>query len=81
MNLSKLYVKRLFGLYDYSIDFSRKDVNVLDANGESISHKVVNNVPLKRNRITMLSGSLYTTSGTGSFTVTTDWLEGNNVPF
>ena len=27
MNLSKLYVKRLFGLYDYSIDFSRKDVN------------------------------------------------------
>ena len=56
-------------------------IDVLDENGVSISHKVVNNVPLQRNRMTILSGSLYTTGGNGSFQVETSWLTDNEVTF
>lgn len=56
-------------------------IDVLDEDGESISHKVVNNVPLQRNRITTLTGSLYNASSSSSFEVETDWLEEYNVNF
>ena len=49
-------------------------IDVLDSDGNSISHKVVNNVPLKRNRITKLTGSLYSASAGSDFEVDTDWL-------
>lgn len=45
-------------------------LDVLDAEGTSISHKVINNVPFKRNRRTRLIGSLYTaTSSSATFTI------------
>ena len=56
-------------------------LNVLDADGNSISQKVVPNVPLRRNRITTLTGSLYSTDATSDFQIETDWLEGNTVGF
>ena len=56
-------------------------IDVLDAEGNSISHKVVNNVPFKRNRCTKLTGSLYS-AGTGSnFQLNTDWLDDYNMTF
>ena len=56
-------------------------IDVLDADGESISHKVVNNVPLQRNRITTLTGSLYNASSSSSFEIDTDWLPETEVTF
>ena len=56
-------------------------IDVLDADGESISHKVVNNVPLQRNRLTTLTGSLYNANSSSSFEVETDWLEEYNITF
>lgn len=56
-------------------------LDVLNANGESISHKVVNNVPLKRNRATILTGSLYNASAGSDFTVNTEWLTSYNMNF
>jgi hypothetical protein len=49
-------------------------IDVLNANGDIISHKVVNNVPFKRNRKTVLTGSLYNASSTSTFSVETTWL-------
>lgn len=56
-------------------------IDVLDANGNSISHKVVNNVPFQRNRMTVLTGSLYSSGSNGSFQVETDWLDDYNTTF
>ena len=56
-------------------------IDVLDADGNSISQKVVNNVPFKRNRCTKLTGSFYTTGGDGSFSVNTAWLDDYNMNF
>lgn len=53
-------------------------LDVLDADGNSISHKVVNNVPFQRNRCTKLTGSLYNAGTTGSFSINTEWLDGDN---
>ena len=63
-----------------------QDINVtietLDADGNPLFSKTVENVPLKRNRITTLSGTMYTNPSVGgAFQVNTDWLTGNNVPF
>ena len=50
-------------------------IDVLDSDGNSVSHRVVSDVPFKRNRITQLSGSLYTNDGvSSSFQLSTDWL-------
>ena len=55
---------------------------MLDADGNSISHKVVNNVPFKRNRCTKLTGSLYTAGNVdGSFSVNTTWLNDYDMNF
>lgn len=56
-------------------------IDVLDADGNSISHKVVNDVPFKRNRMTVLTGSLYSAGSNGSFQVETDWLTDAEVNF
>lgn len=56
-------------------------IDVLDADGNSISHKVVSNVPFKRNRMTVLTGSVYSADASGDFTVETDWLDDYNMDF
>lgn len=56
-------------------------IDVLDANGNSISHKEVSDVPFQRNRMTVLTGSLYSSGGNGSFQVETDWLDDYNTTF
>lgn len=57
-------------------------IDVLDADGASISHKEVTNVPFKRNRITKLTGSLYSAGSSSSFLLDTDWdTTENNVSF
>ncbi len=56
-------------------------IDVLDSEGNSISHKEVTNVLFKRNSATKLTGSLYTASGTASFKFEKEWLEDINVPF
>lgn len=56
-------------------------IDVLDAGGNSISHKVVSNVPFKRNRMTVLTGSVYSADASGDFTVETDWLDDYNMDF
>ncbi len=56
-------------------------IDVLDGDGESISHKVVNNVPLQRNRLTTLTGSLYSAGAGTDFTINTSWLPETEVPF
>ena len=56
-------------------------IDVLDVDGNSISHKEVNDVPFKRNRMTVLTGSLYSAGSTGSFQVETEWLPDAEVTF
>lgn len=56
-------------------------IDVLDAAGNSISQRVVPDVPLKRNRITTLRGSLYTSGTTAAFQLETSWLPGHEQNF
>ena len=57
-------------------------IDVLDEDDNSLSHKVVNNVPLRRNQRTMLKGSLYTSApGSASFSVETSWLSEYKIDF
>ena len=56
-------------------------IDVLDENNVSLSHREVSNVPLKRNRMTILTGSLFSASGSGSFQVNSDWLDDYNMNF
>lgn len=56
-------------------------LDVLDANGESISHQVVENVPFQRNHVTKLTGSLYTAGAGSNFLIETGWDTQFNVNF
>lgn len=56
-------------------------IEVLDAQGETVSQRTVSNVPLKRNRMTTLRGALYTSGATAAFQLETDWLPGTEIPF
>ena len=56
-------------------------LDVLNADENTISHKVVNNVPFKRNRVTILKGSLYNADGSGSFQVNTDFIDTVTITF
>ena len=57
-------------------------IETLDASGNTLFSKTVNNVPLKRNRVTTLTGAMFTNTGiAGAFQVNTDWLTENNVNF
>lgn len=49
-------------------------IDVLDADDNILTHKVVNDVPLQRNRVTRLSGRLFSSASSSSFQVETSWL-------
>ena len=55
--------------------------DVLDSDGNTLTHKVINDVPFKRNRITKLTGSIFSAGGDGSFQVETDWLTDHVINF
>lgn len=50
-------------------------IDVLDALEASVSHKVIENVPLQRNRQTKMVGSIYSASSSTDFEINTDWIE------
>lgn len=55
-------------------------LDVLNSEGNSISHKEVSNVPFQRNHVTKLTGSLYTAgSVTGGFEISTAWESDTNI--
>lgn len=57
-------------------------IEALDAGDNVLATKVVNNVPFKRNRITKLSGAVFTADPSGAaFTLETSWLEDETVNF
>lgn len=57
-------------------------LEVLDSEGATISHKVINNVPFKRNRKTKLTGSLYTANAaSASFTIEDEPLDDYEMSF
>ena len=58
-------------------------VDVLGSNEEVLFHKVMRNVPFKRNRTTKLTGNLYTATAPGSttFQVNEGWLTDTVIPF
>ena len=58
-------------------------IEVLDTNEDVMFTKYVANVPLKRNRQTILSGPLFTSTAitSSAFQVETDWLPNNTVNF
>lgn len=56
-------------------------IDVLDALEASISHKVVENVPFKRNRLIQLEGPVFSASSTTDFEINTTWLDTIVVPF
>lgn len=53
-------------------------IDVFDGDGNSVSHKVVSNVPFQRNKVTQLHGVLYSAGVSGSFTINTYWLGDTN---
>ena len=66
------------GEHAYETFTHTQSVNITDTDAVDISatlfSKTVQNVPFKRNRITKLSGAMYTNSSTGgSFQLSTDW--------
>lgn len=53
-------------------------LDALDSEGNSVSHKVVSNVPFQRNKVTQLRGALYSAGVSGSITVNTSWIGDTN---
>lgn len=49
-------------------------IEALNSDGETVFQKEVENVPMKRNRITVLTGQMYTAGSSSSFTVNTDYM-------
>lgn len=57
-------------------------IETLNADGAVLFSKTVNNVSFKRNRVTKLTGAMYTNQGvSGAFQVETGWLTENDVEF
>ena len=57
-------------------------IETLDVDGAVLFSKTVTNVPFKRNRITKLTGAMYTNEAlSGTFKVETAWLDEHNVSF
>ena len=57
-------------------------IETLDADGAVLFSKTVNNVPFKRNRVTKLTGAMYTNEAlSGTFKVETAWLDDYNANF
>ena len=64
---------------DQDIDVT---LETLDADGNTLFSKTITGVPFQRNRVTILTGAMYTNSGIGgSFQLNTDWLAGRNLSF
>ena len=57
-------------------------IETLDADGAVLFSKTVNNVPFQRNRVTKLTGAMYTNEAlSGTFKVETAWLDDYNANF
>ena len=57
-------------------------IETLDAYGNTLLSKTVNNVPFQRNRVTKLTGAMYTNEAlSGTFQVETAWLDEYNANF
>ena len=57
-------------------------IDVLDTDGAVLFSKTVENVPFKRNRVTKLTGAMYTNDAvSGAFQLETAWLDDENVAF
>lgn len=57
-------------------------LETLDADDNVLFTKTVNNIPLKRNRTTILSGKLFSASATASsITINDGWLKNSNMDF
>lgn len=57
-------------------------IETLDADGNTLLSKTVTNVPFKRNRVTKLTGAMYTNEAlSGTFQVETAWLDEYNASF
>ena len=57
-------------------------IETLDTDGTVLFTKTVSDVPLRRNRVTTLTGAMYSpAAATTAFTLNTDWLPGNSVNF
>lgn len=57
---------------------NQSTVETLRTNGTVYSTRTVENVPLQRNAITLLSGPLYTNASGANFTVSTSWIGDTN---
>lgn len=68
------------GTDDQTMDIT---LEALDAENNVLCTKIVENVPLKRNRQTTLQGHVFTpsTASQAAFTLETGWIEGNSVDF
>jgi hypothetical protein len=57
-------------------------IETLDGEGNTLFSKTVNNVPFKRNRVTILTGAMYTNeAASGAFQLETAWLSNYNGNF
>ena len=56
-------------------------IETLDEDDNVLFSKTVENVPLMRNRWTVLTGAMYQTTASGTFSVNTDWLTDKNMNF
>ena len=57
-------------------------IETLDSDGNTLFSKTIEDVPFKRNRITKLTGAMYTNEAlSGSFKVETAWLTDHNANF
>ena len=72
-----------FGFLFLASDEQTMDVTIetLGESGNVIVSKTVKDVPFKRNRVTILTGALYSKSGVASFQVSTNWLKDMEVNF
>jgi len=56
-------------------------IDVLNSGGTAIFTKQVTNVPLKRNRLTTLTGAMYTNKGNAAFSVNATWEPNDTINF
>ena len=56
-------------------------IEVLNSGGTTIFTKQVSDVPLKRNRLTTLTGAMYTNKGNAAFLVNADWEPNDTINF
>jgi hypothetical protein len=64
---------------DQTIDVT---IETLDADGNTLFTKTINDVPFKRNRMTQLTGAMYTNDAiSGAFQLNTSWLTDYNADF